>query len=255
MEMKRVIGIAMPGVVLALIFCLMAPLPYAGAQIFSKDLTMQSTTTSSGMMGRGGGTTTSTNYYSKNALRTNGSDGTDTIMLFDSGKIISIDNNKKTYSEMGFAELSDMMNKATDQMGDKSEEIAAAMKMMGMESASFSISKVGPGETIAGYDTEKYILKGMMEAEIMAAPSLKIPSDYYDAMKLRMPSNPMFDFGKLFDEMKKIDGMPLKTVINIKVMNMEMKTTTEVTSIEKGDVPASVFEIPAGYTRVEPNLN
>ena len=48
------------------------------------------------MMGQGGGTTTGTEYYSQNAMRMNQSNGNDTIIRFDSEKLITIDNNKKT---------------------------------------------------------------------------------------------------------------------------------------------------------------
>ena len=70
--------------------------------------------------------------------------------------------------------------------------------------------------------------------EIFAASDLKLPPAYYDVMKFRMPSMPMFDMGKMYDEMKKISGIPLKTVTTMKMMGNEMKTTKVVTSIEKG---------------------
>jgi hypothetical protein len=227
----------------------------AEAQLFSQDLTMHSTTTSSGMMGRGGGSSTGTDYLSKNAIKTSSSDGTDSIIRFDTQKLITIDNKKKTYSEITFQELQDMINKvgaAAGQMND--EDMAMMKKMMGQMATSFSVAKVGPGETIAGYATEKYLLKGPIEAEISAASDLKMPATYYDVMKFQMPSMPMFDMGKMYEEMKKISGFPLKTVTTMKMMGNEMKTTKVVTSIEKGAIPASVFEIPAGYKRVEAKL-
>jgi hypothetical protein len=230
--------------------------PDANAQIFSEDLTMHSTTTSSGMMGRGGGTTTETDYYSKNAVKMATSDGTDTIIRFDSKTLVTIDNKKKTYTEMTFEQMQQMLNKLGAQLGQNAEQMEAAKKMMGLSDTSVSVSKAGAGETIAGYSTEKYLVTmGPITVEIMAAPSLKVPGAYYDALKIQAPANPIIDMNQLFDEMKKIDGIPLKTLTSIKVMNMEMKTSKVVDSIEKGAVAASVFEIPAGYKRVEPNLN
>ena len=227
----------------------------AEAQIFSQDLTMHSTTTSSGMMGRGGGSVTSTEYFGKNAIKTSSSDGNDSIMRFDTQKLISIDSKKKTYSEITFQQLQDMLSKAGDAAGGMSDEDMAVMKkVMGQMATSFSVTKVGPGENIAGYATEKYLLKGPMEVEIFAASDLKLPTAYYDAMKFQMPSMPMFDMRKMYDEMKKISGIPLKTITTMKMMGNEMKTTKVVTSIEKGAIPLSVFEIPAGYKRVEAEL-
>ncbi len=260
METRSGIRTALLCAVCIFVLALASFSPDANAQIFSQDLTMHSTTTSSGMMGQGGGTTTGTEYYSRNAMRMNQSDGKDTIIRFDSEKIINIDNNKKSYTEMTFAQLEQMLNKMGEQLGAQlgknSAQLEAAKKMLGLTDASVSVTQEGEGETIAGYTTDKYLVKlGPIEMEIMAAPSLKIPSTYYDVLKIQAPPNPIFDMKQLFDEMKKIEGIPLKTTIIVKVMNMEMKTDKSVTSIEKGAVPASVFEIPEGYTLVKMQLN
>ena len=226
--------------------------PNAAAQIINQDLTMHSTTTSSGMMGRGGGSTTGTEYFSKNAIKTSSSDGTDSILRLDTQKLISIDNKKQIYSEITFQQLQDLLNKAGNAMAGMSDEDRAAMKkMMGQMATSFSVTKVGPGESIAGCATERYLMQGPIEVEILAATDLLLPTAYYDVMKFRMPSMPMFDMGKMYDEMKKISGIPLKTVTIMKMMGSQMTTTRAVTSIDKGAIPTSVFEIPVGYKRVE----
>jgi hypothetical protein len=235
---------------LGLLILIYSIAPAATAQIFSQDLTMHSTTTGSGMGGRGASSTTATDYFSKNAMKTSSSDGLDTIIRFDSEKIISIDNKKKTYSEMTFKQLQELISSMGTEMGANRQEMESLRKMMGQVAADFTVEKAGPGETVAGYPTEKYLVKGPMEMEIHAATTLKIPAAYYDIMKIQMPSNPMLDMKKLYDEMKKIDGIPLKTVTSMKMMNMETKTSKAVTSIEKGAIPASIFEIPAGYKQV-----
>lgn len=130
------------------------------------------------------------------------------------------------------------------------ENVDAMKKIMGQTASTISVTEAGPGETVAGYATEKYLLKGFIEGEICASSALKVPATYYDVMKLQVPSMPMLDLGKMYDEMKKINGIPLKTVTVIRMMGTEMKTTKVVTSIEKGAIPASVFEIPAGYKPV-----
>ena len=55
---------------------------------------------------------------------------------------------------------------------------------------------------------------------------------------------------------KKVNGVPLKTVMAITSTDDKgnvrtNKMTYEITSIAKGDIPASVFEMPAGYTSVD----
>jgi hypothetical protein len=229
-------------------------MPGATAQTAAEDLTLHKTINSSGMMGSGAGTATSTEYFSKNAMRIKTSNGNDTIIRLDDGKIIAIDHDKKTYSEMTFEQLKEMMDKVTARAGMSQEQIAAMKKMMGQAGESFSISKEGPGEEIVGYATEKYRIKGPIEIEVWAAPDLKIPTNYYDVMKMRLPQNPIIDFGKMYDELKKIDGIILKSETTVKMMNMGMKTSEIVTSAERGPIPASTFEVPAGYKNVPPDF-
>jgi hypothetical protein len=222
--------------------------PIARAQ----DLTLHETTSSTGMAGKGASNTTQTRYITSTAMKNTSTSGLDTIIQLAEGKIISIDNGKKTYSEMTVKQLNEMLAKlaSSGEGGENAEAMAAMRKMMGQVSDSFTVTKAGPGENIAGYSTEKYVISGMLNMEIWAAPDLKMPALYYDAMKLQAVKNPMFDMSKLYDEMKKIQGTPLKTVITMKMMNMEMKTTSVVTSVEKTPIPESVFQVPAGYKLV-----
>jgi len=237
----------------AVLAILLAIPTWASAQIsalFSSDLTLHETTTGSGMMGKGGGTQTVTNYFSRSAMKRESSDGNDMIILFDKGTIISIDNKKKTYTETTMQELQAIFDKVGAEMDKNKEAMEAMKKMMGQAAGSFTVTKVGPGGNIAGYATEHYLIAGPMEMEIWAAPELKMPELYYDALKMRIPRNPMFDMGKMYDEMKKINGMALKSNTTIKMMGQEMKTSTVVTAVEKGSIPASKFEVPAGYKSV-----
>ena len=223
----------------------------ASPQIFRSDLTVHQTTTSTGMMGGGGGgPQNSTIYFSGNAMKHSSADGNDVIMRFDQQKMVFIDNKKKTYSEMTFDELQQTMDKMGGQLkGMDPQQLEAMRKMMGQTMGDVKVTPQGAGETIAGYATDKYLISmGPMEMEVSAAPTFQIPPAYYNAVKLRMPKNPMFDAGKLYDEMGKIKGMTMKSVMTMKIMNMAMTTTTVVTSVEKGSIPASTFAVPAGYT-------
>ena len=218
--------------------------------LYAEDFTIEKQSTSSGMMGSGGGTTTSTEYYSDNAIRSNSSEGTDTIIRLDTQKVVTIDNIQKTYSEMTFQQLQELVDKSLSQLDENSEAMAAMKKMMGPASDSFTVTNEGPGGEIAGYATEKYHMQGPMDIYLWAAPDFSIPEKYYDVMKSRLPKNPLIDFDKLYNEIKKINGMILKSELVIKVMNMEIKTTEITTSAQKGPIPLSVFQVPEGYRPV-----
>ncbi len=214
-------------------------------------LTITQTTTSSGAMGQGGGSSTETVYFGANAIKQASADGKDFIMLFDQAKVITVDNNRKTYSEMTFQEMQQALDKAFAGLGEDRQAMEAMKKMMGRSGAPVAVTKEGAGGTIAGYPTEKYRITGPVEMEIWAAPDLKVPVAYYDSLPLRMPPNPMFDARELSKAYKQIEGWPMKTVLNIRMMGMSMTTTTEVTSVRKGAVPAATFAVPAGYKLVQ----
>jgi len=217
------------------------------APFFAQDLTLHQTTTSSGKGGGGENKPAqATTYFSRDAMRSSG-ESYDTIIRFSEGKMITIDHKKKTYTELSFQELQNKMDKMGEEMGKNKEQMEAMQKIMGQTAGQASVTKLGPGESIAGYTTEKYVIKGPMEGEVWAAPDLKVPGAYYDAMKLRVPANPMFDMRKMYDEYKKINGMQMKTVMTMKMMGMSSTTTTVVNSVDKAPIPPSTFQVPDGY--------
>jgi hypothetical protein len=226
------------------VFLALAALPLTAQDLVIKE-TMKTTTTMMGASNRSGSSTT---YFSPKTMKVAGVDGRDSIIHFDAQKIVTVDNGKKTYSEMTFKELEEMAARVGAEMEKNREQLETMKKMMGQVSENFTVERVGPGDTIAGFKTEKYLVKGPFEMEVWAAPELKTPTQYYDILKMRIPKNPLFDAGKMYDEMKKIDGMTLRSVMTVRMMGRETKTTTEAVSVEKTTLPAETFAVPAGYT-------
>jgi hypothetical protein len=151
-----------------------------------------------------------------------------------------------------FQELQAMLDKAGAAMQNLPPEAIAMMKRMGgPATAEIAVTKTGAGEPIAGYATDKYLVTGPMSMEIWAAPDLKVPPQYYDAMKARMPPNPVLDMGKVFEEMKKINGYPLKQVTTMKMGAMSTTSTMVVTAVDKTPIAKATFDVPAGYKKVE----
>jgi hypothetical protein len=177
----------------------------AQTRLFEQHLTLHQSTTGSGM---GAEAQKSVIYLSGTSMKTTGADGRDMIVRYDHGKIITVDHKKKTYTEMTMDQLQQKINEAAKSINENKEQMEALRKVMGQSFGPISVTKQGSGETIAGYATEKYLVKGPMEMEIWAAPDLKIPGAYYDIMKLNVPPNPFFDTGKMYEEeMKKINGL------------------------------------------------
>lgn len=202
-----------------------------------------------GVMGQKGEESTSVTYISPSAIMEKSSSGTDFVIYFEKGSVLTIDNKEKEYSEYTFEEL----NQALETMGSDSEENQQAQammkKMMGEMAKEAKIEKLGPGEEIAGYSTEKYRLTmSPMVITIWAAPDLPMPDAYFDAMKISSPQNPMFDLGAMFDSFKEIEGMGMRTDTVFTMMGMEVKSSEVVTRVERGPFPD--LSIPQGYKKV-----
>ena len=101
----------------------------------------------------------------------------DVIYRLSEGKVIYLDHQRKTYSEVTLAELREHTAKA---VADMSPQQKAMMSRIGAGAGS-NFTKLGPGEPIAGVATEKYVMKTpMMETELLAVPTLSLPSGYYE---------------------------------------------------------------------------
>jgi hypothetical protein len=217
----------------------------ARAQILpAEDFTVQ--------MKDGDGRSIATNYVSRNAVRNVSTlpVHSDMIYRIDTGKIITLNHKQKTYGEIAPAEVRQLMEKKQIAMSPEKQE---AMRRLGFGGAA-TVTKIGPGETIAGYATEKYsATTPMSQGEIWVTPALEIPAGYYD-MVTSLVASEVGGMGLIFTELKEkqIKGYLLKSVATTMATPMMkgMTFTRVAASIEKGPIPASTFEPPAGYQKV-----
>jgi hypothetical protein len=189
-------------------------------------------------------------YVGRNALRNVESNpvDTDVIYRFDTGKMIRLDHKQKTYTETTFAELRQEAEK--NAANPQRQEM---MRRLGINPGATSITKIGPGETIAGYATEKYSAKtGLTQAEIWVTPALELPAGYYDMMTTSVAAQ-AGGLGPMLMDMKsqQVRGFLLKSVGGSSNPILKGITITKVaTAVEKGPIPASTFDPPAGYRKV-----
>jgi hypothetical protein len=198
------------------------------------------------------GKSVATRYVTRNAVRNVATfpAETDMIYLLDKGTIITVDNKKKTYSEATLGEIKQMAAQKENAITPQQREL---MHRMGYGGA-ISVTKVGPGETIAGYATEKYAVKGATyQGEVLVAPSLDPPPGYYD-MVTAYTSSVAGGMGLVIKELreKQIKGYLLKSTgtVSFSPMMKGVSYTEVASSIEKHPIPASTFDPPAGYQKV-----
>jgi hypothetical protein len=200
---------------------------------------------------------TSSNYYTKDRIRTS-SGRTDTILEFATGKIISVDHQKKEYSEITFAEMDSMMKAQTERMEQAMANVPANMreqmqKMMGGGTADVTVTKGGT-KTIAGYSCQEYTVTmgPNLTTELCNTTALTPPFDPANASKLSRVSVPMMKGSeKVAQKLAEVQGLSLSHRTSTNVMGHKSDSSMEATEVKKGSIPADVFAIPAGYKQVE----
>jgi len=186
-----------------------------------------------------------------------------TIFRFDKKMIYMIDNQKKEYSAMTFAEMEAFTKKANkahegkmaemnEQMKNMPPEQRKAMeKMMGSmgmggQGTKIDVKKTGEKKTICGYSCVKYSMKEKGKEVGSMWTTTGVPGyknmqkdmkEFGQRMAAQMPKA-----SEMMTAMKKVEGFPVQTTI--------AGITTTVTKIEKKGIAASEFEIPAGYKKV-----
>ena len=190
-----------------------------------------------------------TQYIAADRIRT--SDGeSDTIVDVAAGRFTVINHRKKEYYEFTRDEMLASMQKFEQQMPGP---MGAMMeKMMGGKVGEVTVQK-GASRKVAGYDctSHTFSLGDSIRYEMCATQALQLPPAYYDALKgpysMMGPMAKRFD--KLFDEMKKVKGFPVAMSSTVNLMAFKVQLVSEATEIRKGAIPATAFQLPAGYKK------
>jgi hypothetical protein len=191
---------------------------------------------------------TATTYVARNAIRKiEPTFNREVIYLLAEGRIIHVDNNKKTYFVLSLSQAREANTQVEAKMSAQQKEL---MHRMGLD-APPTITRLGAGETIAGYATEKFLIKtSMMETQVWAAPALAVAPAYYEIFASGAgQGGPFGGMSPFSDAGKTIRGMILKQVVTS--TNNKLILTRVATSVDKTPIPASTFEPPAGYKLVE----
>lgn len=192
------------------------------------------------------------------------------MLIRDEGKtLVAVDPESKTYEEMDL----DAYGQALDAMA----QATGAMMNVTITDLKTTTEKLGAGEEISGFPTKKYRMKQTYHMALKLAfiknnSRNEVTTDYWVADEIKDLRNPIFEMGlrlgnimlssardyleqSLKAQKDLFSGMPVKTVTHAISINdkdgkkTETTTTFEITTIRRGDVPASTWAIPAGYTK------
>jgi hypothetical protein len=180
-------------------------------------------------------------------MKTSGG-GSGALVDFDSGAMTFLDDEKKTYFVTSVTEL--------DAYAREREEQA---RKSGFNTESFGpltrpeARKTGRMRRIAGHacDDWRIAMGEGIVFEVCAARDLPAPAGYFEARGATYAGmGPMGrHFASMFGAMKAARGYPLFLAMHVRLESMKQESLTEATEVKAGAIPASAFEIPAGYAK------
>lgn len=198
------------------------------------------------------------------------------MLMHDGGNIMyMVDTKEKQYMKIDAKALGGMMSSLSSMTG--------GLMKIEVRNPSMSVRKLGAGESIIGYATEKWEIK---QAYTMSMKTFGFGSTTTEAstttlwmapqLKSADMMNPFMDMAKnvgaMFEGNKEWEQVvmgPSRELPEAAVLKMESRATStqdkgkaqysistmEVTNWTKGDVNASALELPAGFKAVEmPNI-
>ena len=235
----------------------------------AEDLTIVSKVT------RDGGTPqTATSYIASDRLRISQPDGNEAILDLKSGDMTVLNGQKKTYYVITQKDMDDMsammkeqmnspeMKAAQEKMKNLPPEVQQRMQGMMGGMMSVSVEKTGTSRTVAGMHCDNWTVSigQMSKTEECLTTELKFPPQTYDRFKGYMDNmqsmmasmGPMAkNFDSMREQMQKLKGFPISSTTSTNIMGHRSSSTSEVTEVKHGAIPASAWAIPADYTKTD----
>jgi hypothetical protein len=231
----------------------------AGAVAASDDLTIVSKHT---LDGKPAGTSPS--YLASDHVRSAREGGHETIVDLKTGVMTTLDGKKKTYYTITKQDMEQFGIKMKEKMN--TPEMKKAMEaMQGMTAGmatSFDVKKTGATRKVAGFRCEEWsITMGTLSTMKECVTSdLQYPAHAWDTYKefsesmksMTSAFGPMAKSGaELAEKLKNMKGFPVASSTVIDVMGNKTTIESEVIEVRRGSIPASAWEIPAGYTKID----
>ena len=231
----------------------------AALPAFADDITLTSKVTHDGK------SNTSVTYMSKDHVRIAHGDGKETILDAATSQMTAIDNAKKTYYVTTREDLDKFAATMQEKMNSpKMKRAQEAMKNQPALAAMFEVDvkNTGVSRRVAGYGCKVWTVTvgNMSTTEECLTNDLPLPMQlwemyrkYSEGMQNMMSSmGPMgASMTRMQDQMKKMKGYPIASRTNVDVMGHKSVIMSELVGVKRGPIPASMWEIPAGYTRVD----
>jgi hypothetical protein len=206
---------------------------------------------------------TETQYISSEHIRTSRSEGTGMIIDLKTGVMTNIDGKNKTYFEVTKQDLQNMQAMFAERMKDpKMKQAMAMMKGMATEmSSSAEVKKTGVTRKVAGFACDEWLItmSSMMSITECVTGDFKYPveslqaaAEFSESMRKSMTFGPGSKSSSDYAEkMKSIKGFPVATSTTVDAGITKTTTAMEVTEVRHESLPASTWDAPAGFRKVD----
>lgn len=200
---------------------------------------------------------TTTHYYTADRARMDQGE-VEIIVEFATGKVVHILNRKKLFYETTLEKIEEAMTSTSAEMEKAMAGIPEGLraKMIGDAAGEITLAK-GGRRTIAGATCQEFFvaLGEKTHIEICAATDLTPPFDSRHFKDLPLATAPMgrgnSGISKLVRKLREIDGLILASSASLRLFGRKMDNSSEATEIKRGPLDPSLFDVPAGYTKVD----
>jgi len=206
------------------------------------DLYFEQKTTSGGMMGQPAQTFVQKVWITKtHTCVESAAMGQKLIFNAATNKLIIINMNEKTYSEVTPQQYKEMTG--------------AMMAMMGEQGGmmDFTLQKTGRKKTIGSWNCYEVIMTSTgamgLKIEMWVTKDIKYDKTSYDKYTEIFASSFLTD--EAIKEWKKLEGFPVYSTTHMTMGQMKMESITEVTNVSHKSIPKDVFSVPAGFKKTE----
>jgi hypothetical protein len=186
-------------------------------------------------------------------------DQSNVLVDLASGTFTFMDPVKKQYWTMTKEDMEAMAKAMSAKMAEMQKDPRAAAMMQNMM-GTLGTAKLEAGtqtKTIAGYSCSQYTLTmgETMKMVYWTTTALQPPfsaEQLFNAETGMLRANPMFSrMSSLFDEMKKMKGVPLATSTTMSMGPMQIENSSEASEVKTSAIPASTFDIPKDFKKVD----
>jgi len=192
-------------------------------------------------------------WLSKVAARSETSEGT-FIVRTDKDTLYILNDKKKEYSAIALSAMGviDKMFPGDDAESKKMKEQMNAMA--GMMTIKATVTATEETKEVKGYKCTKYDIlfnMGMFQIKTVNWATKDVDIDWAVYRKAAFAPMAIMPGGQsVITELKKLDGLPVMTEGSMNMMGNDVKMTSELISVTKGDAPKGAFDIPEGYKKV-----